>query len=845
MAVRRVTSRMMRIRSMVGVLHSTSSKAASIEADTPSETRSRRYSVHGFLQASPFGAPVPTLASPPVNLARKEEENDDSDDYDDIEMEDSLDLAELGHGREQQLAELLGRSQKHPAPGAKPRARVPSSRALQTAHQPMLLSPLQDERNERLFCHFVEVAGRCMTIFERPATDTWSLPPRTLWSYTLPSAAMSHPALAHAMLALSGLHVAKLQQSSEDPSLKHFTYALRRVGNLLGLPKRRHEITTLATVLLLGFYEVLAADHSRWNLHLTGATRLVLEHDYAAMIRTARRMRNHAKENISQFSERSALTEENYLAVAGIPESLLDDEEWEVDQDLISTLTGQEVNYDHQIQPNFAGSNILDDFSDKAVAEVKIKMDLRWWYCKQDVFQSMISGDPLLMDYDQWKYCPPRGRIGNANMPYGTFDHLLLILGRLSNFGGKDRSRKQRVVATQGGQWRPPPGLFPPGPPSTAPPTWNANAPGHPPSVLIASAPGPSQTITKAEDVPKPSPAPSANEGRVRQSKPGPVGPQPPSSAPSFHGMMPPPPVAPKMHSSFYAMNEKQQGKHTSNVKSELDEEFPTRPDLKHETDQAVAEHTAIAKAFDVFAKSLGPDFEPLVNDGSFPQTSPFGPPLRYQSPAIAAIWLHYYVGRILLHRLHPHMPPAAMVAASVTAHLTREHAQNVGKAAAGLYAMSLGGPGDPLDPTYAGALIESTFPLLFAAVQFQDASQRGWTISKLHDIARMTGWQTSGAVAGACEIAWERMGQAGKGPPYTRSLDRGNRDARVNGASRKIDARSTGDYAGPADTGAEEESQFVSHNRALIGEHGPTRVHWALGLLSVEEDIKKLDIGK
>ena len=759
-------------------------------------------------------------------------------------MEDSPDLDEPGQGRDQKFTEMLGRYTRNLKADARDLASSQTSSALQTAYHPMTVSPLRDERNERIFCHFVEITARCMTIFERLPSDTWSLPPRTLWTYTLPSAAMSHPALAHAILALGGLHVAKLQQASEDPSLKHFTYALRRVGNLLSLPKRRHEITTLATVLLLGFYEVLAADHSRWNLHLTGATKLVLEHDYAAMTRDVRNMRSLAKENISKFSRQASLTAENYLAVAGVPESLLDDEDWEVDQQLISTLIGKEVDYDKQVHPSFAVSKGSPNMSDKDVADFKIKMDLRWWYCKQDIFQSMISGDPLLMDYSQWKYCPPRGRIGNANVAYGTFDHLLLLLGRLTNFGGKDRPRKQRVVASQGGQWTPPPGLFPSGPLSAH----NTSAKPNPQSQVASasiSMSRPSDSPVKSDEKTKPSPAPSANEGRVRQSKPVPVKGSSQQGGPSFNGMMPPPPVPPKMSASFHVMNEQLQGRASETTDQDLPNGASARPDLKAETEQALLEHAAIANAFDVFAQSLGPDFEPLVHDGSFPQTSPFGSPIRYQNPAIAAIWLHYYVGRVLLQRLHPYMPPAAMVSASVTAHLTREDAQTAGKVAAGLYAMTTGHPGDPLDPTYAGALIESTFPLLFAAIQYQDASQRGWTISKLHDIARMTGWQTSGAVAAACEIAWERMGLAGKGPPYTRSLDRNNKDARVNGASRRVDPGNSESYSGSTDTSTEQESQFMSHDRSLIGKHGPTRVHWALGLLSVEEDIKKISIDK
>lgn len=810
-----------------------------------SDIQPRRYSVHGFVQRTPFESVVPTLANPQIPLLDVTGDHDYSDDYADMKMEDVSDSEEFAIQREQHFAELLGKY-KGLVKNELQSQRIVTSRALYSTAHNVSVSPLQDERNERIFCHFVEVTGRCMNIFERQPPDSWSLPPRTLWSYTLPAAAIHHPALAHAMLALGGLHAAKLQHTSEDPSLKHFTYALRRVSNLLSLPKRRHEITTLATVLLLGFYEVLAADHSRWNLHLSGATRLVMEHDFARLTRNVRVMRSRAKSNIFNFSRISKLTEENYVAVGGIPESLLDDEEWEVDQNVVSALTGKKVDFDNQVQPGFSEGAAMHSLTEKDVSELKIKMDLRWWYCKQDVFQSMISGDQLLMDYDHWIYCPPRGRIGNASQPHATFDHLVLLLARLTNFGGQDRVRKQQVVTLQGGQWRPPPGLFPSGPPSASTQTPKADqvrSTGIDESSANKIMPGTGNN----EESPKPKPpqTPSANEGRVRQNKSRAPKSSTPSAEPSFYGTMPPPPVPPKMSSSFHAMSEQLHKSAHQGHQAKDQSGIAGKTDLKGETEAALAEHAAIGSAFDLFASSLGPEFQPLANDGSQTQSSPFGPLLRYRSVAIATIWLHFYVGKVLWHRLHPHMPPAAMVSAAVTAHLTKDFAHTAGKVAAGLYSMAPGSPGDVLDPLHAAALIESTFPLLFAAIQYQDASQRGWIISKLHDIARMTGWQTSGAVAAACEIAWERMGLAGKGPPYVRSLDRDNKDARVNGTSRKVGGRGANVPTNLQDLPDEAESQVFSHDRSLIGKHRQTRVHWALGILSVEEDIKKLDISK
>ncbi|KIW91898.1 uncharacterized protein Z519_07868 [Cladophialophora bantiana CBS 173.52] len=775
----------------------------------------RQYSAHSsmhqpaFISSSSRG--LSTIHRPTDQPAVDDYE--DPDDPFDVEMEDSnLSYQEAANN----LTEILSRGgQLDPQAAKLYIPRRTEYRTVATFRPAATQSPLRDERNEHIFCHFVEITSNTISIFERHHFSPIAAPARTLWNFAIPALALSHAALAHAILALGALHLAKLNDSSENLAIKHFTCAVRRVGKLLGLPKRRHEIATLATVLVLGYYEVVSGDHSRWNLHLSGAMRLLQEHDYAGLTRTARRMRNGAKARVTQWTARFALTEENYARVAGIPLALLDDIDWEVDQALISRLTGLRVDYDHQFQPSFSLRSAMPELSEKDVEDFKAKMDLRWWYCKQDVFQSMVSGDRPLMPFEDWIYCPPRGQIGRWDNPYATLDHLLLVMARLANFGGKDRGRKQRAVAAQGGQWKPPKWLFGP--------QGQPGPPGRKESSAQAGA--------------RPSAAPSANEGRVRQSKPGlPGGSGPgPSAGPPMLGMLPPASEPLQLDSAFRSMD--------ANIK---DAAFATKRErkestppssLEDDTAKALAEYIEISKAFDVFAEALGPDFEPVKHNGP-PVATPFGPALIYKNGAVACVWLCYYVGRISLQRLHPEMPPAAVVAAGVTAHLTREHTQMVGKICAGLYSRQLYGQSGALDPSFAGYIMESTFFLLFAGIQYTDAAQRGWTISKLKDVERRCGWRTSGAIAAACETAWERMGQAGQGPPYERTLASRSEDIRVSRASTKP-SPSSGE---PSDAAAEQyESEFVSHDRSLIDRSSSSRVHWALGLLSVEEDIQKM----
>ena len=762
---------------------------------------------------------MPTLPQPqPISepLARLPPDDDDPYDVDSDEPENE----------EENVFEPAQEDHVQPKPQSGYRQHPAEAMSAVRATRPLsMVSPLQEERNQHLLHHFMQVTERCMNIYERPPSDPWATPPPTLWSYAIPTIAVSNHALAYAILALSGLHIAKLQQTSEDISLKHFTYALRRVGKQLGRQRQRHDIATLATVLLLGFYEVMAADHSRWTLHLAGAMKLLVEDNFEARTAQVRRMRSRAKQNLAHFASHSTLDQSNIFDVAAIPRNLLSDTDWDLDISLVSTLMG--IDIDAKSSAHTARDN--DDMSAQQVEDLKAKADLRWWYCKQDIFQSLVSGDRLLMPYEEWQYCLPRGQIGIGSVAYATFDHLLLLIARLTDWAGKDRVRKQRAVIAQGGQWRPPADFFTGG--KRPPPAGDGSHSTSADEIGNRTQATDASIAHSASNATKPSPAPTANEKRLRQTKPQ-------TQGPGFSGMMPPPQVPVKMSASFHAMND--QINAYGSGPSQLKRRPSFHEELERETEKALAEHKSISEAFELFALSLGHDFDPISDERPL-QSSPFGPSLRYRSPAISCIWAHYNVGRMLLHRLHPHMPPAAMVAAGVTAHLTKEYAQNVGKICAGLCASVTG---EQLDPDLAGALIETTFTLLFAGVQYQDASQRGWTIAKLHEIARMAGWQTSASIAAACETAWEKMGQAGKGPPYTRSLDRNNQDARVNGLSRLASVTDHSSESGAPDAIHDHHSQFISHDRKEIGRHGSTRVHWAFGLLSVEEDIKKLDLG-
>jgi hypothetical protein len=262
-------------------------------------------------------------------------------------------------------------------------------------------SPLNNPKTARIFAHFIHSTGPSISIFERHPTDSSivlgaTVPPaqQGLWVYTLALKALEHPALLQAILAVSSLHIAYLQQVPTTVSLKHYHYALKRVGSAVGLPLRRKQVGTLAATLLLGYYEVISADHSKWNNHLGGSTHLIREIDFAKTTRDLRahRRRAHEKRRQSGWSD----------SWWGMPDDVSEDDpfsekEDSVDEGLLGAIIGRAVNYDH-----FGCVNEEDTlpstkhFTRKDIEVFRIQCDLYWWYAKQDALQSFIGGNKLL-----------------------------------------------------------------------------------------------------------------------------------------------------------------------------------------------------------------------------------------------------------------------------------------------------------------------------------------------------------------------------------------------------------------------------------------------------------------
>lgn len=266
-----------------------------------------------------------------------------------------------------------------------------------------------------------------------------------------------------------------------------------------------------------------------------------------------------------------------------------------------------------------------------------------------------------------------------------------------------------------------------------------------------------------------------------------------------------------------------------------------TSPDQEDGLDEQTAYNKSeedwetILAAFDTFANALGPDYLPLPPDQTPLIPTPFGPSLKYKFDIIAVVWGFYYCGRILLYRLHPSMPPAMTVAAGVSAPTTAEYAQIIAKIIAGIYYTSLQLNPEPgsLTPTLAACLTEMTLALFMAAVQYIDPAQRHWTISTLHSIWKLTGWKTANVIAGGCEKSWITAARKGRGPAYYRFDESHNNDGdRDTDSSRK---RRLWDD--------EQQQVDVNSERRLIAVSRSARVHWAVGILGLEDDMLNIGI--
>lgn len=198
------------------------------------------------------------------------------------------------------------------------------------------------------------------------------------------------------MLALASLHIARLQGASITPSYKHYAYSLKRLVRSLGNPNKRLSTLTLATSLLLAFYEVWTAEHVKWGTHLVGAQRLITELDFRSLTREARRLQAAQTAMERQFPHQNP---EMFIDQTAFDQKLKDSALMP-DQSMVSTIVGERVNYD-DFGMVFEDNGVRHDTRPNIPAKLDLQsydtlQDIYWSYARHDVYQSILSGNPLM-----------------------------------------------------------------------------------------------------------------------------------------------------------------------------------------------------------------------------------------------------------------------------------------------------------------------------------------------------------------------------------------------------------------------------------------------------------------
>lgn len=371
----------------------------SIDASTAHAIYSRRQSVQSIPEYYEHEGFAPTPYSSTYFLSQAAVETQDDNYYDvDSDEESELDttaLASLNHRRDDELRRILHVNGINvDALQTRRTAAFTYDGVLDHYRVEDAANPLRNLATVRVFVHFIYVTGPSLSPFERHGRHTSVLfnegqvpiSQQGLWTYAMPVAALRHPGLLHAMCALSSLHIARLQKASDTPSRQHYIWAVKRINRLLADPKKRYKITTIATSMLLGFYEILSAQHLQWNVHLTGSKQLFAETNFGYLARQFRQMKNERAARV-HFGRTYGSTSPTYD-----PQDEQLDQIEDVNERLVSQLVGQPVRYDDRgwISPQSGVPPQLN------LSNYEMLRDLYWWYLKQDAFQSIISGNPLM-----------------------------------------------------------------------------------------------------------------------------------------------------------------------------------------------------------------------------------------------------------------------------------------------------------------------------------------------------------------------------------------------------------------------------------------------------------------
>lgn len=254
--------------------------------------------------------------------------------------------------------------------------------------------PLRNPMTNYVFAHFAHVTSSTMNLFTF-APDNRHISPQDpslpwtkqgLWTSIMPRAALSNQGLLQAMLAISSLHIAQMHGKSPTPSLKHYAYALKKIHiAVASRSKERLALPVIAASLLLGFYEIWTADHAKWSSHLKGAGQLLTECGIRGIYNRLRADNLSGRIDLSNLGGPSVDTDRKL------------DQMFNIDTELLHALTGLTVDFTVVKSEDGGESHPISmDHSGIDLSSFDTLRNLYWWYKKQDIIQSIVSGNDIM-----------------------------------------------------------------------------------------------------------------------------------------------------------------------------------------------------------------------------------------------------------------------------------------------------------------------------------------------------------------------------------------------------------------------------------------------------------------
>ncbi|KAK9488876.1 fungal-specific transcription factor domain-containing protein [Lipomyces starkeyi] len=257
-------------------------------------------------------------------------------------------------------------------------------------------SPLMHADVQRLFRHFVHVLAHQISLFERHIPRPELITVRrmkhsstNLWTYDIPMMALECPALLHAIMALSALHISGTSgvssaagASHQHTSLLHYHLSIRRLARALHdrrtNPYGAADLPVFAASLVLAFYETAIGEHDKWARHLHGARDL-----------------------IQSFDMRTFVEDLDIVVEDETPDD-------------VATLAPSEQK---SAQAGRAERSILR----QRRAEAVLRLDLLYFYLRMEIMYSLASDTAPLLQTSFWDMVPCRGTQGSSLWQWDSF----------------------------------------------------------------------------------------------------------------------------------------------------------------------------------------------------------------------------------------------------------------------------------------------------------------------------------------------------------------------------------------------------------------------------------------